>query len=496
MNILFGLNQWIIFTIFLFSILGIVGISGVLLKKFKVSENTTRRIVHISVGLMVSTSPFLFQNFYPAIVLAVIFITLNWLALIKEKAQGMHSTERKSFGTVYFPVSFLILVLLYWNSNITILILGMLLMTISDPIASFVGESRLGGKTFFPWKDKKSIGGTSAVFISNFLLIVILLPILSTTNFETIDLLLIALIVGIVGTISEIISKEGTDNLTLPLFSALILDLSLKSNLTEKYLILSWISLTMLFAFSAYKAKSLSVSGTFGAILMGSIIFTIGGLQWVLPMLIFFVLSSLVSKIGKKQKKLSSLISEKNDVRDIIQVYANGGIGFLSVILFFYTRNDIFYIAYLASLASAAADTWATEFGTLLGKNPRKITTFQKVLSGESGGITIPGTLASVLGAFSIAITGFLISNQFNFITLIMITSAGFIGSLVDSILGATIQAQYKCPQCNKITEKLMHCDGNKTKLVKGFSWINNDMVNLICTLSGAVAIILFIVLY
>ena len=144
-------------------------------------------------------------------------------------------------------------------------------------------------------------------------------------------------------------------------------------------------------------------------------------------------------------------------------------------------------------MASAAADTWANELGTFLGKNPRKIINFKKCLPGESGGITIPGTIASLIGAASIGFTGFILSNSVDVKVLILILLAGFVGALVDSLVGATIQAQYKCPQCNKITEKLKHCGDNETKLIKGIKWINNDVVNWICTLSGAVLVLIFI---
>lgn len=486
------LNQWVLFALYFLAIMGLVGFSGLLLNRLKVSENTSRRVVHIGVGLMVSSSPFLFDDARPAILLAVIFIILNWLALIKDKAQGMHSTQRKSYGTVYFPLSFLVLILLFWESNPAALILGMLLMTLSDPFASFVGESRFGGKSFTPWQDKKSPGGTLAAFCSNFLLVFFLLPLFFPLQIPS--LFIISFNVAIVGMLAEIISREGTDNLSLPLFSALMLDLSVNTTFSGQFVILFWILFSALLAGTAYHLKSLSVSGFFGALFMGSIMFSLGGVQWMAPMAAFFILSSLISKIGKVKKRSASLMAEKHDVRDIYQVYANGGIGFVCVILFYFSNNDLFYVAYLASLASAAADTWATEFGTLLGKYPRKITNFQSVLPGESGGITLTGTLASILGAFSIGLTGYILSSDIDGKIFALIVLAGFSGALIDSILGATIQAQYRCPHCQKITEKQIHCGEYTTQLQKGIRPINNDVINLLCTLSGA--LIAFFVLW
>ncbi len=493
METILDINQWIIFSLFFFAILSLIGISGLLLYRFKVSENTSRRVVHIGVGLMVSISPFLFNNALPAIVLAVTFILLNWLALKKDRAKGMHSTDRPSFGTVYFPVSFLLLILLFWYRDPGALIVGMLLMAISDPLASFVGESYARNQFFIPWSDKKSIIGSLTAFLSNFVITLILIPLLYETKFSLTSIILTAIIVAIVGTLAEIISKEGTDNLTLPLFSALILNLSLHQPIYGKLWVLFWIFFALGFAGLAYRGKSLSLSGMFGAMAMGAIIFSIGGMAWMLPMAAFFILSTLISKIGKTRKKLAALMAEKHDVRDIYQVYANGGVGFFLSIGFYFTQDPIFYYAYLAALGAAAADTWATEFGTLLGKRPRKITNLKLVSPGESGGITIAGTVASLGGALSIVLTGIIFMPDIYPKQLLFIVMAGFFGALIDSLIGATVQAKYQCPHCKKITEKRHHCKDYNTELIAGISWINNDFVNLMCTASGALIAILLV---
>jgi len=74
--------------------------------------------------------------------------------------------------------------------------------------------------------------------------------------------------------------------------------------------------------------------------------------------------------------------------------------------------------------------------------------------------------------------------------TVFLITLWGFFASLLDSLLGATIQAQYLCPICSKITERKNHCGDNQVSFYSGISWINNDMVNFFCSLS-ALSIIL-----
>ena len=94
------------------------------------------------------------------------------------------------------------------------------------------------------------------------------------------------------------------------------------------------------------------------------------------------------------------------------------------------------------------------------------------------------GTLGSILGAAVIGGISYLFLEDLQLI--ILITSAGFAASLVDSLLGATVQANFECTECHELTELDRHCDlrANKVRGIRGFT---NDTVNLLCTLSGAV---------
>jgi uncharacterized membrane protein len=97
--------------------------------------------------------------------------------------------------------------------------------------------------------------------------------------------------------------------------------------------------------------------------------------------------------------------------------------------------------------------------------------------------------LAAIGGATFIAILGALLGPAGQgWINLGILLVAGLLGSLFDSLLGATVQAIYRCPQCDKETEKHpLHTCGTETIQVRGWSWLNNDMVNLGCALMGAV---------
>jgi len=240
----------------------------------------------------------------------------------------------------------------------------------------------------------------------------------------------------------------------------------------------------------AYRGRSLSQSGVLGAIVVGTITFGLGGWTWGLLLIAFFVLASLLShyKVGQKQALAEKFA--KGHRRDLGQVLANGGLGALLAILYFFRPSDLLFTAFLGSMAAVSADTWATELGVLSPSQPRLITTGKVVPVGTSGGITLWGIIASLTGAFTMGGIAWLLLARGSVATLIFIlllaSSSGLLGSLFDSLLGATLQAIYLCPQCQVETERLFHRCGYQTTLIRGWRWLNNDLVNFASSLLGA----------
>jgi len=493
-------NEWISFGVFLAVILGFVAFSEVLRKTFNIAGENTRQFVHIGVGVLVTCSPFLFVSAIQPAALAALFVVLNAVALKKDHMKGMHTTTRFSLGTIFFPLSFLILIALYWYSNPTIMIVGMLIMTFSDPLASIIGNRNKTSFQFTLWKDRKSLAGSTVVFISSLAIVYIAVPILySILNKPPIpisSLLLTGFAVALVALLGEAISSAGSDNLSLPFFSALMLDIMLGSGLTQQITVVGWMAFSFLLATLAYRLKALTLGGTAGAMLLGSFVFSIGGIYWVIPMATFFLLSSILSKIGRLKRTILKGMVEKGSQRDILQVYANGGVSLIIAILYYFTGSDLLYLMFLGSLAAATADTWGTEIGTFSKTEPRHILTFNKVPAGTSGGITALGTSGFFMGAGILTLSGiFPISGSIIHLFIIVAIS-GILGALLDSVIGATLQAQYLCPKCQKTTEKLIHCVNNPTTLISGVRWIDNDVVNLACTTSGALFVLLFYYLF
>lgn len=236
------------------------------------------------------------------------------------------------------------------------------------------------------------------------------------------------------------------------------------------------------------------MSGAVAAAILGTLVFGFGGLQWSVLLLTFFLTSSLLSKLFRRKKGQAEEKFSKGSRRDAWQVLANGGISGVAILLQIAFPEAVwpFYLA-AGSLAAANADTWATELGVLSPTQPRLITSLKPVEKGTSGAVSQLGSLAALGGSALIALAAVLVS-QTGWLAFALITIAGFIGSLVDSLLGATIQAQYWCTVCDKVTEKHpRHGCGTDTTLHSGWRWMNNDAVNLLCTLTGGIAALLLL---
>jgi uncharacterized protein (TIGR00297 family) len=251
----------------------------------------------------------------------------------------------------------------------------------------------------------------------------------------------------------------------------------------------------------AYRRRSLSRSGIAGAIITGSITFGLGGWAWGLSLIFFFITSSLLSHFRASVKAETAADKfSKGTQRDIAQVAANGGIATLLALGYGLTSSrplqNLFQAGYTGALATATADTWATELGTLNPQAPRLITNGQPVDPGTSGGITPLGTAAAALGALALSLVFWLLQQSHKvaretptiaplYLSLLALIG-GLTGSFTDSFLGATFQAMYYCPSCQKETERSIHNCGTRTQPLRGLPWLNNDVVNFVATLCGA----------
>jgi len=119
MHLLFSLptnTEWSYFSFIFLGLGTFIVVAELVRKALHWSPEVTRKLVHISTGVLIFFAPQIFNSGIPAILLAVSFIAINFAAIEFGLLKGMHGTNRRSYGTVYYPLSFLILVLLCWDS--------------------------------------------------------------------------------------------------------------------------------------------------------------------------------------------------------------------------------------------------------------------------------------------------------------------------------------------------------------------------------------------
>jgi len=257
----------------------------------------------------------------------------------------------------------------------------------------------------------------------------------------------------------------------------------------------------------AWRLQALTLGGALGATIIGGLVFGFGGLTWAAVLLTFFVGSSLLSYFGAERKARAMTNFGKQGPRDFAQTLANGGLAALLALIVGLVGHDsslypYLALAYFGAMAAVTADTWATELGMLSPSPPRLITNGRPTQPGVSGGVTRTGLLASLGGAFFMAATTFAFIQAAALVStgqwfwqdwflLLVLPVAGFAGSVADSFLGATWQRLYHCQRCNVFTEEPIHSCGSQARLVRGWPWMNNEVVNFLASVTGAIVAIL-----
>jgi len=496
-------SEWLLFTAMLVGLFSFVGVAETLRKTTSLTGNTTRKIVHILVGIFVFIVPLVFVSPVPGILMSALFIGINYFSVRFRLFKGMDDTMRETYGTVYFPLSFLILILLFWNSYPVIISTSILILGLADAAAAFIGQGVEEPRLYKLSSEQKSVQGSFAMFTVAFLVSMFCLLLYPyslpddaiVVGSSILFIFTLSIIVAVVTTVVEAMAVRGLDNLFIPLSAAFILYVAFETASTVESKLIAGFIFAVLISALSFRVGFLSSSGAAATFLMAVIIFGIGGWQWTIPMITFFILSSVISNMKNKRKETVQDVFEKSHKRDMGQVFANGGIASIFVVLEFLWPDPVWFIAYLGAIAAATADTWGTEFGVSFSSGARDIVTFRKVKRGTSGGISLTGIGAGIVGGIIIALSGLAAYNgdldvmTSSFLFVLLIAIAGIIGSLFDSYLGALLQAMYKCPVCDTMTERKQHCNVS-TQNIRGYTWMTNDYVNFACTSMGSIAAI------
>lgn len=253
------------------------------------------------------------------------------------------------------------------------------------------------------------------------------------------------------------------------------------------------VSTMVVFAIIALKKRSLDPSGAIAAATMGVVILWTTQVEGLLLLLLFFVGANVVGKVSKRlqarafEEASIGIIEKKGSRRDLMQVLANGLMAMVAGLIWYVCGSFPALVMFGASISEAAADTFAGEIGRLSKNPPVSIRTFTPVPKGLSGGVTLLGTVAAFVSSIIIGLCWFVLFGvKGGVLAASVICLTGFVGSVVDSYLGACVQARYRDPDTGMLTEQDSK-DGRPFELVQGVRWVDNDMVNLISNVFSSV---------
>jgi uncharacterized protein (TIGR00297 family) len=192
------------------------------------------------------------------------------------------------------------------------------------------------------------------------------------------------------------------------------------------------------FGYTSYRLRVADISGLFSGAMIGIILIVFADVRWFLIMLTFFIIGAAATRYRYVDKERFGVAQEHGGVRGYFNVFANGLVATGGAILYGITGNPAFAALFMSSVASAAADTAASEIG-VTGKTPYLITTFKPVPRGTNGGVTLRGEVAAILASIIVAAVALVMGVADPKLAIVTVI-AGFIGTNVDSVVGATLE--------------------------------------------------------
>lgn len=253
--------------------------------------------------------------------------------------------------------------------------------------------------------------------------------------------------------------------------------------------------LNLFVAGGALYKSAVTRSGAAAGFVAGTLIYVTGAGYWAV-LILFFVSSTIFGRFHPSRRRNPEEVQAKGGRRDGWQVIANVGPAAVAAVAFLYTGAPAAIRVFSAVMAAATADTWSSEIGVLSNTPPVSILTLKPTLPGLSGGISVLGLVAGALGALVASAATALsalaagIATPEALMVLVIGSGLGMAGTLIDSLLGAAAQVQYRKPD-GTLTERPRDATGLTHTLARGLPWVTNDVVNLTTTLTVALAALL-----
>lgn len=208
--------------------------------------------------------------------------------------------------------------------------------------------------------------------------------------------------------------------------------------------VLEYLVLSLFIAPFSLKFAGMDKKGSLAAFFVGFFVYVSLGFSGFAVLFSLHFVGAVVTRTGYKRKQSFGIAQKK---RSFENVCANGLLPAIAAVLsvVFTDSSSLFYFAYVSTIAAATSDTVSSELGELSRSKPKLITTFKEVDIGTDGAVSGLGTLAGLAGAGAIALIAISLDSRGMPLELFVIaTIAGFAGTTIDSLLGATLERSGK----------------------------------------------------
>jgi phytol kinase len=307
----------------------------------------SRKFVHFFGGITALSFPYLLKSHITALILAVGFVLILLLSKRKEGLKSIFGIERKSYGSILFPMAIYLTFLLGYQTPVLYFI-AILTLSVSDAVAALIGK-RYGSIRFKIEGETKSLEGSVSFFFVTFFCIH--LPLLLMTDTGRTQSVLIALVISLLVTAFELISLAGSDNIFIPLGTYYIIAKMTSYPVSESYrLVFVLFTVVFLTLLIFWRVKSVQGSGVIGMVLLNFAAWTLCGFKWFLPLFLSEILFFLAINFYRHFTK------EKMDIYHIKAVFYTTIIP--AALIFITNAKDnqrVMYLPFLAANVSQAA---------------------------------------------------------------------------------------------------------------------------------------------
>ncbi|MEB3032445.1 DUF92 domain-containing protein [[Mycobacterium] nativiensis] len=448
---------------------------GRMLQRRGAGPLVTRKIPHALCGLFAALAAFQLSNgvvvagVLAAATLALAFIVERGLVPVPGVFDG---TRSRDYGLVAFAGGALLAVLAFWPDRVAIAG-GIVVLGLADAGAALVGQ-RFGRHQVIAGGGVRTLEGSLAFVAIAFVVSWTFCRVgLELNSFMAVS---VSIFVALTTATVELLVLPAADNLLITPWVALLLHVAPELSADDA---LRWLAAAVFGCAIVpfmLRMRWLDLPGALCGGLIAGVAVGLGGWGWIIPAAVFFSLTSMLTAYRRPTRA--------DGMRTMSQVAVNAGLPVLvPVIGYAFTRDPVWYAVSIGGIAAGIADSWASEIGRFSKQDPVSLRTRGRVAKGTSGAVSPLGSAATVLGALAVGCFGALFGGW----SMVLVgVAAGIVGSLVDTLIGASVEARYACGTCGATVEDRLHC-GAPTQPSWGWRWMDNDVVNACANVSGMV---------